>query len=193
MKKLNKLISFTIIATFLLSFVACGVTKDSFKLEKRPPFLISQVYNKQWASGIRDGSVGDDVYVSIEKFKRRDADITFQQLFFKDQVANLRKPAEYRNQFLESSNHFVAFFKDGNTNEAFQTETDEEPESLPLTQFPFELTDTEAVISYEYFGRTRYYKIPFVKTVSRIGYPSMNMDDQEKTPVEESEEQIDQK
>lgn len=142
MKKIAKYLGLIIVS---LSFSQCAST---MKLQEESPITFGEVYSKSWVAGVKGGGSGTNIFIEIKS-----SEITLDSVFYKGKIAKLEvKPNNktlFIGRFLSTSN---TFNKDGLNSKANKSTTKED-------NFPFQLKSDECVVSYEYNGKTNYYKL----------------------------------
>ena len=148
----------------LLGFSQCGgstlVKKSTLKVEKA-------FYNK-WFGGQR-GVRGTKVEIHL-----KDAlEVIFVALYF--QGKRTKVEVSQMEKFTRIIAHFSTL-KRKNRNLILDADITKELENtLPsLEEFPFQLKENEAILSYKKEGKTLYFKIENIKKLQSISFPSMN-------------------
>lgn len=171
MKQLKFIFGICALAFLVLSVSNCGssmstkATNTPIVFEKNPPFIISEVYAQDWVAGVQGGGSGTNLFVT---FKNVEEDVILKQLFFRNKIeeAQTKPNAPLR---------ITGYFK-GKNNERVIMDSDpvKEAQNTPPVPFPFELSDSEAVLSYTVSGTLQYYKISDIQNREPIAYPSAN-------------------
>ena len=145
-----------------LSFTQCA----SMKLESNPPFTV----NTASYSHITGGLPGNNTLNLMIEFTENQS-VDFQKVYFQNKV--ITAVIEQK----QDKNYIAARYK---------TSTGEDKKDLVLNgdpvkeygntaktkeEFPFELKNTEAVISYMINNRIHYYKIEKIKKEKRVFMP----------------------
>jgi hypothetical protein len=148
----------------LLGFSQCGgstlVKKSTLKVEKA-------FYNK-WFGG-QPGVRGTKVEIHL-----KDAlEVIFVALYF--QGKRTKVEVSQMEKFTRIIAHFSTL-KRKNRNLILDADITKELENtLPsLEEFPFQLKENEAILSYKKEGKTLYFKIENIKKLQSISFPSMN-------------------
>lgn len=145
-------IKYTIITLICLSILGCGSSKDAMPdLVKNPPFVIEKASFNSWVSGVKGGGSGISVKLN---FKDLDTSkIQLDSIYFRQRIAPIKAHRE---------NYKATFKGERNTMDEFILHRDSEKEygnKPPVAkeyQFPFELSENEAVISYYYKKELHY-------------------------------------
>ena len=159
-----KTIKFLSILVILLGFSQCGgsilVKKSTLKVEKA-------FYNK-WFGG-QPGVRGTKVEIHLKDA----SEVIFVALYFQG------KRTKVEVSKIEKFTRIIAHFstlKRKNRNLILDADITKELENtLPsLEEFPFQLKENEAILSYKKEGKTLYFKIENIKKLQSISFPSMN-------------------
>ncbi len=149
MKMKKYLCSILIVSQFV---VGCSVKKN---LEISAPFKLGAPFGQKWVIEANPMKSGYDVIIPILSLDEDDA--VLHNLYHQDQMA----PVEI--EMREIGMVAVARF---DTNGKFKTEPDKET-------FPFQLNETEGVLSYLQKKRVRYIKVNGIQKKPIISYPSL--------------------
>ena len=148
----------------LLGFSQCGgstlVKKSTLKVEKA-------FYNK-WFGG-QPGVRGTKVEIHLKDA----SEVIFVALYF--QGKRTKVEVSQMEKFTRIIAHFSTS-KRKNRNLILDADITKELENtLPsLEEFPFQLKENEAILSYKKEGKTLYFKIENIKKLQSISFPSMN-------------------
>jgi hypothetical protein len=148
----------------LLGFSQCGgstlVKKSTLKVEKA-------FYNK-WFGG-QPGVRGTKVEIHLKDA----SEVIFVALYF--QGKRTKVEVSQMEKFTRIIAHF-SILKRKNRNLILDADITKELENtLPsLEEFPFQLKENEAILSYKKEGKTLYFKIENIKKLQSIPFPSMN-------------------
>ncbi len=131
--------------------------------EKNPPFKIEDAFYQKWAAGIQEG--GSGIHISI-KLKDLDPNVVVQNIYFREHILEAKNSLQALNNF---SAHLI-----NNTNKTtivMDINPVKEAENTPSNEFPFELDQNEAVISYWFEGERNYFKVHNLTEKREIAYP----------------------
>lgn len=166
MKKTNKLN--LVLLLVLVGIIAsnCGSSKSSnskFVFEKNPPFKVEKAFFQKWAAGIEEGGSGINFTIQMEKM---DPETTIQNIFFRNHIVEAK-------QAPKNSNIFTAHLINNPSARGVIMDSDamKEAQNTPYEEFPFQLENDEAVISYWFNGKRNYYKIHNLSERQEIAYP----------------------
>lgn len=134
----------------MVSFSNCASTQQ---LEKLEPLTIGDVYYQNWVAGVKGGGSGFNIFIPISDNANN---IMLDSVYFKGKKAKL----EFNNNTV-----FIGRFKTTAnkkqdiimSNEPYAEYGNKVPELPQKT--PFELNDTECVVSYLEGNKTKYFKI----------------------------------
>ena len=153
------------IVAILFGFSQCGSTK----IVKNPPFKIESAVYNHWTGGL-PGVSGTRVEIRLSE----KSSIAFDSLFFLNKATKVEIREEKGNTFLTA--HFSTS-KKRNQNRDVILHSDSKMEinnKVPVNDnFPFELKENEAIISYKIDEKTKYYKIENVEQTKSDFYPSV--------------------
>jgi|26BtaG_2_1085354.scaffolds.fasta_scaffold00041_28 hypothetical protein len=166
MKKTNRLILLLSLLLVGLSLTYCGSSKSSnskFVFEKNPPFKIEDAFFQRWAAGIKEGGSGINISILLKEMQ---PDIAVQNIYFRSHILEAKNAPN-------NSNTFTANLVHGSSAKGVIMDSDsmKEAQNTPYDEFPFELKDNEAVISYWFDGKRNYFKIHNLSEKQEIAYP----------------------
>lgn len=147
----------------ILSFTKCG----SIKFSKNPPFKITKSSYNHWIGGL-PGISGTNVKISYTL----NTDVTFDSIYFQKRVVKIQLRESNGTKLL------MGYFKNEDPNKKtdynLHAVVENEVGNKPPTEknFPFELKENEAVISYKRGNKTKYFKIENIKKEKSMFYPS---------------------
>ena len=144
---------------FALFFIQCA----TLKLEENPPFTIKDASYANWVGGM-PGSGG----INITFYYEANSTVVFDSIYFKGRKTKvqLRKDRKGTNLF----GKFYRKTKNNNDLELNKDATKEYGNKPPKNEdeFPFQLKENEAIITYKEEGKTKYYKVENIKKGKRI-------------------------
>jgi len=146
-------------------FTQCGSAQ---KFDNETPFNISKAYYQDWVGG-KPGSNG--IIITIEIPSIISNEIILDSVFFRRKMSKLSIEASDQKQIATanfSKNIFTA--RDIIMNSDPRKEMANKAPDVTIT-FPFELTDSECVISYFVKNKKHYYKLTNIKKTKTIYYP----------------------
>lgn len=166
---MNKIRTSLVLLSILLvsfSFLNCGGSKSSNNIlvfKENPPFEIQDANFQKWAAGIEEGGTGININIH---FSNLDSEVIIQNVFFRGHTLVATK-------LIGKPNHYVAYLKNKSENKGFVMHSDpiKEGENTFSNEFPFQLEENEAVISYWYNGERNFYKIIDLSEKQEIAYP----------------------
>ena len=140
----------------MVSFTKCGSTKF---IENLPFKIISATYN-HWVGGV-PGVSGTNVKISYTT----DSNVTFDSIYF------LKRSQKLELRESKGIKLMMGYFKNENPSEkpdrilhvVVEKEIGNKPPAL--NNFPFDLKEDEAAISYQKGSKTKYFKIKSLKIV----------------------------
>ncbi len=152
--------------TVVFTITHCSTAQ---KLQKKPPITLQEVYIQSWVSGVKGGGSGINLFIPVSQ--KIPQNIQLDSAYFKGKVAKLE--LSDASQML-----YVARFKANfNQNQDIIMSSDPKEEygnQLPELneKIPFDLKDTECVISYTESNVTKYFKIDNIVIKKQEHYPS---------------------
>ena len=160
---------FISISASILIFSLFSNCSSAQKLQEKAPITFGAVYFQKWNAGVEEGDTGLNIFIPIatELSKK----IQLDSVYFRGKAAKLQF-------FEEKANLYVGRFK----SEALQkpdivmtsNPKDEYGNKAPnlSKKIPFELQDSECVVSYKDGTNTKYYKIEKIIEKPKLNYPS---------------------
>ncbi|RFN59133.1 hypothetical protein [Marixanthomonas ophiurae] len=166
MRPFKNIIALCIVSLVLFSFSNCGSSQiNSYKLTQDPPFTIDDVYYQDWVAGVQDGGSGTNVHITFKDFTE---DVRIDSIYFRNKTEKAKNAPQARKQY-------IGYFKNkANRSIVMDSDPKKEAQNIPPKQFPFELADNEAVVSYVQNGTTNYYKIANIRRKEMLAYPESN-------------------
>ena len=155
--KTMKMVSIFLI---IVGFSQCG----SLNFEKNPPFKISSAVYQNWSER-QAGVQGINVKIAYSSNRT----IEFDSIYFSKRIVDLQIKDSKAGKMV------VGYFI---TNQRKDMILDENPireleNPVPIIRsFPFELDENEAVISYKFKGKIKYFKIASIKKEKSLFLPS---------------------
>ena len=150
----------------LILLSSCGSGKDAmYSLEEQPPFKIGNASYQPWVAGVQEGGKGVNIVLDITDIQEA---VAIKAVYFQEHVCILRNDMSSIDTFTGSFNERPKkdVVMDGNpVNESQNT---------PVGEFPFDLKDNEAVVSYTHNGELHFTKISGLEKKPELSYPSSN-------------------
>lgn len=157
----------------LLGFGSCASQK---KLHVKPPFVVEAPSFQKWTGGKEQSGSGVDVQIPIREFKKEN--ITFKEIYFRGQIGKATTATIDGIAYVKAKFTDHKFIKPDLIMHADpRKEVGNQPpmpQSTKNIAFPFELTDTEAIISYteNNHEKVKYTKISGLKEKQPLIYSS---------------------
>ena len=153
MKTIKKTVFIVLISFIMAGFSQCSSAQ---KLQDKAPVEITDIYYQRWASGIRDGGAGVDLYFTVKESK-----IKLDSAYFRGRVTslspNLQKSNQYVGRFVTvKENYDIVMSSEANEEYGNKLPTQE-------NKIPFKLDEHECVISYKEGNKIKYFKIEGIK------------------------------
>ena len=150
-------------SALLLGFSQCATSKEiSKKLQINTPFSIEKATYTDWVSGVKGGGSGTNVIVTIKDIDSNNIEI--DSLYFRGLKVKVEiKESSYIGRFNSSINQ--------RKDKVLHREPKKEfGNQVPIMEkeFPFELKNDEAVLSYKEKGKQKFYKTQLEKVEDRL-------------------------
>jgi hypothetical protein len=145
-------------SALLLGFSQCGSCKEtSYKVQSKTPFSIEKATYNDWIAGIKGGGSGTNVIVTIKDLDANN--VVIDSMYFRGQKVKVE---------VKNSNYIGRFNSDLNQRQDKVLHSDSQKEfgnQVPIMEkeFPFDLENDEAVISYKEKNKLNFYKIQLEK------------------------------
>lgn len=157
--KAIKILSILLIVT---SFIQC----KSIKFIKNPPFKITNATYENWTGGV-PGVSGTNVKI----YYSSDTEIKFHQIYYANKIVTLEVKKTLDSKVL------VGYFNTSTNKKELilhSNSTKEIKNSLPeIKEFPFQLKENQAVISYYVGKKINYFKIKNLLKQNGETYPKI--------------------
>lgn len=158
-----------LLCLFSLSLIAesCGSTQisNNIMFEANPPFTIKEAYFQKWVAGTKEGGAGTKVHLV---FKSIGPEVALKEIYFQNQIQKVQKASN------SGYDYFAEFDSNIRSNIIMDIDPMKEAQNTPSQNFPFELQENEAVVSYLFNDKTNYFKIINLSEKERIAYPQSN-------------------
>ena len=159
-----KIIKILSILVILVSFSQCGVST----LVKNPTLKVEKAFYNKWFGG-QPGISGTKVEIHLEDA----SEVIFVALYF--QGKRTKVEVSQIEEFTRIIAHFSTSKRKNRTLILDADATKELENTLPsLEEFPFQLKENEAMLSYKNDNKIVYFKIENIKKTQSIPFPSMN-------------------
>lgn len=154
---------------FLLSLFAFSGCSSAQRLQTKSPIEYNNVYFQKWVAGVKEGGSGLNLFIPIHDEAPKN--IQLDSVYFRGKSALLEKiegeetlyVGRFKTKFNEKQE---AIIKSGSD------KSDDSHNSKPEEKSPFELKDSECVISYKEGNKINYFKIENVLEKQAQKYPS---------------------
>ncbi|NER13216.1 hypothetical protein GWK08_07180 [Leptobacterium flavescens] len=164
MKTFKRISHIILLSIIMFGFSNCS---SSQKLQKETPFTIKDAYSQDWVAGVEGGGSGINVFLSIAELGNK---VELDSLYFHGEKVKLEeKNGLYIGRYKTKANEK----RDLIIHEDPKKEYGNKPPIDVKEKIPFNLEDTEAVVSYVHNGVTKYFKIENIKKKESVNYPSI--------------------
>lgn len=139
------------------------------KLQTKTSMEIGEVYFQKWNAGVKEGGSGIDLYIPV--LAELPANIHLDSVYFRGSATKLQK-------LKDGNNVFVGRFKSDfiqKPDVVMSSDSKEEYGNKAPNinkKIPFDLKDSECVLSYKEGKETKYFKIENVTEIPKQNYPS---------------------
>lgn len=162
MKTVNKTFGLLILIVIMVSLSHCSSAQ---KLQKVAPTEFGETYYEQWVSGVAQGPSGLNIYIEL-----KDESIQLDSVYFRGKVAKFEvKPANkllFIGRFINESTEKRDVIMSSNMDREYGNTAPE-----IKTKIPFDLGQSECVVSYQYKDEIRYYKLTNIVKKESPGIP----------------------
>ncbi len=148
--------TYLLFATLLLS--GCGSKKS---LETIAPFSLGEAYGQKWDVEDRPAAQGYEVVITILSLTEDEA--VLKNLYHQGKMAPVQ--IKLKDIGTVAVAEFGAMSSSNDTTKTLSPKVGE-------NEFPFELTETQAVISYVQNKKVRYYRIDGIQRNLPVSYPT---------------------
>ena len=148
-------------STIIMMSISASKCSEAKKMDKKPPSIIGDVYVESQSSEDGLGDAGFKLYIPMQSEENKD--ILLDSVYFRNQIVKLSRISEDANILYVG--RFDNFKKSNDDIIMSSNPLDEmanKPPRVPRT-IPFEIEDTECIVSYKFKGDTRYFKIENIK------------------------------
>lgn len=155
----------------VMSFANCANGKQ---IQEKAPVDLQQAYYTTWVGGTKGAGSGLNLYLPV--IETEDIEIELDSVYFRGKRAKLQtKPQE--------ENLYIGYFRTSDNSQkapdlVMSSDPTEEYGNQPpeiIQDFPFDLKENEAVISFRKNGKKGYYKVDVVEKKDngdvKIKYP----------------------
>ncbi|MEZ4792929.1 MAG: hypothetical protein R2783_05565 [Gelidibacter sp.] len=156
----------SILMTLLFLFTDCSTAQ---KLQKKAPITIENVYCQKWTAGVKGGGSGINLFIPVSA--EMPQTIQLDSVYFRGKAAKLEKTKAqnilYVGRLETNFNSKQNIIMSSDPNEEYGNE----PPKLEK-KIPFDLNDSECVVSFKEGGETKYFKIENITEKPSQNYPS---------------------
>ncbi|MEZ4801615.1 MAG: hypothetical protein R2797_02500 [Gelidibacter sp.] len=139
------------------------------KLQEKAPFDLEEVYCQKWIAGVKGGGSGINLFLDIKN--QIPQNIQLDSAYFRGRVAKIEliedKNTIYVARFDSDFNQKTDIVMSSDPNEEYGNQAPK-----INGKFPFELKDSECVISFKEQNETKYFKIENIVERHLQNYPS---------------------
>jgi hypothetical protein len=139
------------------------------KLQKNSPIIFGEVYYQSWVAGVEGGGSGINLFIPITKEVPQS--IQLDSVYFRGKISKLEATngelTLFVGRFLSEFNHKQDIIMNSDSNEEYGNQA-------PILQnkTPFDLKDSECVVSYIHGTKTKYFKIENIIQKQSEYYPT---------------------
>lgn len=162
--------TFLIGITLVMSFSNCANSK---RLQEQEPVAFEQSFYTSWAEGAEENESGLKLFIPLKNVN--DVDVELDSVYFRGRGTELLKDPQNADVYV---GNFQTKNKEKTPDLVMSIDPREEYGNQPpeiVREFPYELEDDEAVVTYKKNGKTGYQKITGIVKKDRddleIKYP----------------------
>ncbi|GAA0872794.1 hypothetical protein GCM10009117_19410 [Gangjinia marincola] len=152
-------------------FSAGCATQNKFVAQDKSPFQFGEAYYHEWTAGIQGGGSGINLFIPASSEKDN---LKLHGVYFQNQMVVLqqdtREPGLYVGRFRTDKNPIgkdqADMIMDIDPAKEAQNEVPQKNED-----FPFDLTKSEAVVSYKVDQKMHYIKLDKIKKMPNMDMP----------------------
>jgi hypothetical protein len=150
-------------SALLLGFSQCGSCKEtSYQVQTNTPFSIEKATYNDWVAGIKGGGSGTSVIVTIKDLDANN--VVIDSVYFRGRKVKIEvKRSNYIGRFNSSLNQRQDKVLHSDSQKEFGNQV-----PIMEKEFPFDLENDEAVISYKEKDKLNFYKIQLEKVEGRL-------------------------
>ena len=150
MKLLKKLTSLFLMLFMISNFSQC---RSLQKIEKELPIEIGEVYYQHWIAGVKGGGSGDNLFIPVVSNKNN---IILDSVYFKGKQVKLelKNNSMYVGRFASKINRKQDIILSNEPYAEYGNPVPEVPKKIP-----FDLRESECIVTFQEGNETRYYKI----------------------------------
>lgn len=150
-------------SSFILMLFSATQCSEDHKLQKNAPLSIGEVYVESLTSADAAEDSGYTLYIPITE---NNSNITLDSVYFRKQIIKLARESDGSNTvYVGKFKNQIKSYDDVIMSSDPLEEMKNKPPSIPK-KLPFDIEDTECIVSYEEKGETRYFKIDNIKKKS---------------------------
>ncbi|MBO3096707.1 hypothetical protein J4051_00375 [Gelidibacter sp. DF109] len=156
-------------STIIMMSLSASKCSDAKKMDKKAPSIIGEVYVEASNSEDLSGDSGYTLYIPMHTQEKQD--IQLDSVYFRNQIVKLDRKTEGENILYVGD--FKNFKKSNDDIIMSSNPLDEMANKPPRIQnrIPFEIEDSEGIVSYKYKGDIRYFKIENIQDRSTDNGP----------------------
>jgi hypothetical protein len=154
------------ILAIILSFAQCG----SSMLVKNTSFKVEKAFYNNWI-GVQPGVSGTKLEIHLKNA----SEIIFDSLYFKNK--RIKVQVLQKEEITQLIGNYLTSKRINNDLTLAEDPTQEFQNATPIIKnIPFELKESEAILSYKKGKKTLYLKIINIKKIAATLFPSVNIE-----------------
>lgn len=154
---------------YILMAIFCTNCSTAQKLQNTAPVTVGDVYSQKWVAGVEGGGSGINLFIPVSDIIHQN--IQLDSVYFRGKVAKLETidgktvlfVARFKNTFNQKNDIVMS-------NDPKEEYGNKSP--IRQTKIPFDLKDSEGVVSYKEANKTKYFKIGNITEKLPEHYPS---------------------
>jgi len=135
-----------------------------YQLEEEPPFTLTDVYFQDWVAGVESGGSGTRLHLSVTS---NAGNIRLMHAYFHEQKVRIDQNET------DPDTYVVNFEKGMGKDRIMDLNAVNEAKNVPEEEFPFDLEENEAVLSYLIEGELKFYLIGPIVEKPMLAYPGV--------------------
>lgn len=150
------------LTTLFAAICSCAGFNNVYVLEEEPHFTLDEVYSQKWVAGVKDGGSGTHLHFTTTTLA---GEVRFMHAFFKMQKQRIVQNQETPDVYM------VNFPNQDMADRIMDVDPTKEAANKPGEEFPFDLDEDEAVLSYLINGELKFYKVGPIAQKPMLAYP----------------------
>lgn len=149
----------------ILTILACSCAgfNQVYVLEEEPHFTLDDVYSQKWVAGVEEGGSGTHLHFTTATLA---GDVRFMHAYFRNQKQRINQNQETPDVYM------VNFPNQSMADRIMDVDPTKEAANTPEAEYPFDLDENEAVLSYLMNGELKFYLVGPIAEKPMLAYPA---------------------